>query len=68
MRSHNYTSNLVDTAAAAANAGTCLEDGNSEETSSNVFNNVAEAVKEVFYLSIFAQARLYSRTYIILLF
>ena len=30
MGAHHYTDLAVKTAAAAANAGTCLEDGNSE--------------------------------------
>lgn len=44
MDAHNYTDTTVKTAAAAANAGTCLEDGNSED---NIFSNIGEAVKTV---------------------
>ena len=44
MTNHHYTNNVVDTAAAAANAGTCLEDGNSED---NVFSHIGEAVSQV---------------------
>ena len=43
---HHYTDSDVKTAAAAANAGTCLEDGNSEK---NIFSNVGSAVKAVSY-------------------
>ena len=43
---HNYTDTDVKTAAAAANAGTCLEDGNSQN---NIFSNVGSAVKAVSY-------------------
>ena len=35
MGAHHYTDSAVKTAAAAANAGTCLEDGNSEN---NIFS------------------------------
>ena len=44
MGAHHYTDSAVKTAAAAANAGTCLEDGNSEN---NIFSNVGSAVKAV---------------------
>ena len=44
MTQHHYTDTEVKTAAAAANAGTCLEDGNSQK---NIFSNVGDAVKAV---------------------
>ena len=44
MTQHHYTDTAVKTAAAAANAGTCLEDGNSQN---NIFSNVGDAVKAV---------------------
>ena len=44
---HNYTSDFMTAAAAAANAGTCLEDGNSDEKSGNVFENLVDAVNNV---------------------
>ena len=44
MTGHNYTDTAVKTAAAAVNAGTCLEDGNSED---NIMSNVGSAVKAV---------------------
>ena len=44
MTGHNYTNTAVKTAAAAVNAGTCLEDGNSED---NIMSNVGSAVKAV---------------------
>ena len=44
MTQHHYTDTEVKTAAAAANAGTCLEDGNSQN---NIFSNVGDAVKAV---------------------
>ena len=44
MTQHNYTDTEVKTAAAAVNAGTCLEDGNSED---NIMSNVGNAVKAV---------------------
>ena len=44
MTQHHYTDTEVKTAAAAANAGTCLEDGNSQN---NIFSNVGDAVKTV---------------------
>ena len=43
MTDHNYTDTAIKTAAAAVNAGTCLEDGNSED---NIMSNVGDAVKE----------------------
>lgn len=43
---HEYTSNLVDTAAACVNAGTCLEDGNLY-TILNAFDHIGEAVEQV---------------------
>ena len=44
MTGHNYTDTAVKTAAAAVNAGTCLEDGNSQD---NIMSNVGSAVKAV---------------------
>ena len=44
MTYHNYTNTTVDTAAAAVNAGTCLEDSNTED---NVFSHIGEAVSQV---------------------
>ena len=44
MTQHHYTDTEVKTAAAAVNAGTCLEDGNSED---NIMSNVGNAVKAV---------------------
>ena len=44
MTQHNYTDTEVKTAAAAVNAGTCLEDGNSED---NIMSNVGNVVKAV---------------------
>ena len=41
MTQHHYTDTEVKT---AANAGTCLEDGNSQK---NIFSNVGDAVKAV---------------------
>ena len=46
---HHYTNNFVDTAAAAVNAGTCLEDGNDHVKSLNVFQNIGDAVNQVNY-------------------
>ena len=55
---HHYTDSDVKTAAAAANAGTCLEDSVSQN---NIFSNVGNAVKAVSYLyvawALSAQAR-----------
>ena len=45
MTQHHYTNDLPSTAAAAANAGTCLEDGNYHDN--NVFDNLIEAVSKV---------------------
>lgn len=45
MEQHHYTDTSVKTAAAAVNAGTCLEDANLED---NVFSHIGEAVKTVF--------------------
>lgn len=45
MLAHNYTDNPVATAAAAANAGTCLEDGGSYQL--NIFDRVGDAVNQV---------------------
>ena len=44
MYAHHYTNNSVDTAAAAVNAGTCLEDANYEK---NIFSYIGQAVNEV---------------------
>lgn len=44
MTKHHYTDTEVKTAAVAVNAGTCLEDGNSEN---NIFSNIGDAVKMV---------------------
>ena len=44
MIAHNYTSTIPQTAAAAVNAGTCLEDGNSMD---NVFSHIGDAVSMV---------------------
>ena len=44
MTAHHYTKTEVETAAAAVNAGTCLEDANFEK---NVFSYIGEAVKQV---------------------
>ena len=44
MTEHNYTDTDIKTAAAAVNAGTCLEDGDSED---NIMSNVGSAVKAV---------------------
>ena len=44
MTYHNYTNTTVDTAAAAVNAGTCLEDSNTED---NVFSHIGDAVSQV---------------------
>ena len=46
MTAHHYTDTEVKTAAAAVNAGTCMEDANMEN---NVFTNIGEAVKTVYY-------------------
>ncbi|XP_064392288.1 uncharacterized protein LOC135339960 isoform X2 [Halichondria panicea] len=43
ITNHHYTNNSVDTAAAAVNAGTCLEDANSAD---NVFSHIGEAVTQ----------------------
>lgn len=48
MEQHHYTDTPVKTAAAAVNAGTCLEDANEED---NVFSHIGEAVKTVFNLA-----------------
>ena len=44
MTAHHYTKTEVETAAAAVNAGTCLEDANEEK---NVFSYIGEAVEQV---------------------
>ncbi len=46
MTWHHYTDTPAKTAAAAVNAGTCLEDADSED---NIFTHVGEAVKAVIY-------------------
>ncbi|XP_065838104.1 xylan 1,4-beta-xylosidase-like [Oscarella lobularis] len=43
MTQHNYTQDPVHTAAAAVNAGTCLEDGNDENTT---FSHLEEAYNQ----------------------
>ena len=45
MLAHHYTSDPVKTAAAAANGGTCLEDGNSYKL--NIFDRLTDAVNQV---------------------
>ena len=49
MTAHHYTKTEVETAAAAVNAGTCLEDANYEK---NVFSYIGEAVKQVCLLCV----------------
>ena len=44
MTQHHYKSSVIETAAAALNAGTCLEDGNSLD---NTFSHIGDAVKAV---------------------
>lgn len=44
MTWHHYTDSPAKTAAAAVNAGTCLEDADMEN---NIFTHVGEAVKSV---------------------
>ena len=44
MTQHHYTSTTTETVAAAVNAGTCLEDGNSLD---NTFSHIGDAVKAV---------------------
>ena len=44
MTQHNYTQDPVHTAAAAVNAGTCLEDGNGGDTT---FSHLEEAYNQV---------------------
>ena len=44
MTQHHYTSTITETAAAAVNAGACLEDGNSIY---NTFDYIGDAVKAV---------------------
>ncbi len=46
ITNHHFTNNSVDTAAAAVNAGTCLEDANFAK---NVFSYIGEAVTQVSY-------------------
>ena len=48
MVAHHYTNDLPSTAAVAANAGTCLEDGDSHDN--NVFDNLDEAISNVCYI------------------
>uniref|UniRef100_A0A1X7UPQ3 Glycoside hydrolase family 3 N-terminal domain-containing protein n=1 Tax=Amphimedon queenslandica TaxID=400682 RepID=A0A1X7UPQ3_AMPQE len=43
---HHYAPDFVTAAAEAANAGTCLEDGNSEDKDGNVFENLDDAVEK----------------------
>ena len=44
MTQHHYTSTIPETAAAALNAGACLEDGNSMD---NIFSHIGDAVEAV---------------------
>ena len=44
MTAHHYTDSEVKTAAAAVNAGTCLEDAN---LAANIFSHIGDAVKAV---------------------
>ena len=44
MTAHHYTKTEVETAAAAINAGTCLEDSHLEK---DIFSHATEAVKQV---------------------
>ena len=44
MIAHHYTDSEVKTAAAAVNAGTCLEDAN---LAANIFSHIGDAVKAV---------------------
>lgn len=44
MSAHRYTDTAEKTAAAAVNAGTCLEDGN---FATNIFSHIGSAVKTV---------------------
>lgn len=46
MTQHHYTKTNVETAAAAVNAGTCLEDTHAEGNDI-IFSHVGEAVKQV---------------------
>ena len=48
---HHYSPDYISAAAAAANAGTCLEDGDAEDRSHNVFDNLVDAVSEVRFVS-----------------
>ena len=54
VREHHYVSDFMTAAADVANAGTCLEDGNSALKFFNVFEHLVDAVKNVcLYLSFF---------------
>lgn len=44
---HHYTPDFITAAAVAANAGTCLEDGNGHTQSNNVFQNLDDAYNKV---------------------
>lgn len=44
MIAHHYTDSEAKTAAAAVNAGTCLEDAN---LAANIFSHIGDAVKAV---------------------
>ena len=57
ITNHHYTNNEVDTAAAAVNAGTCLEDGNLQN---NVFSHIGEAVAQVSVLCSHCGNNIYS--------
>ena len=50
--SHHYFDDFVSASAAAANAGTCLEDGDSEKQNDNVFTNLGDAYNQVIQLYI----------------
>ena len=54
MTAHHYTKTDVETAAAAINAGTCLEDANMEK---NVFTYAVDAVNQVcfWYLRVYME-------------
>ena len=49
---HHYLDTYVSASAAAANAGTCLEDGNSQNEDGNVFANLGDAYNQVIQLYI----------------
>ena len=49
---HHYAPDFMKAAADAANAGTCLEDGNIKLKVFNVFEHLVDAVKNVSILSL----------------